>query len=262
MKRKEADIDCKGNSKQIPPSRVYKEIPTNREATVKHIGATSERKDVPVPWWKQTKQRKTRIDDPISPTSEPLPGLLLFEGFITEKEEASILAELDGSCPEYRHEFLPWKQSSFNGPNKGKRWGVHCNLRDRRVTSPENPMPHFFDSIVLQKLKRVVSMAGCIPNEANAIDYHRKQGHSLQSHVDDRQLSKEPIANLSIAGDCYMTFCNERVPGEEKCVLLRGRTLQVLTGKARYDYSHGIRNEDLLSDRRVSVTMRESPLKT
>jgi alkylated DNA repair dioxygenase AlkB len=57
-----------------------------------------------------------------------------------------------------------------------------------------------------------------------------------------------------------MTFRNERIPGEEKRVLLRRRTLQVLTGKARYDYSHGICNEDLLSDRRVSITMRESPL--
>ena len=121
-------------------------------------------------------------------------------------------------------------------------------------------MPHFFDSIVVEKLKRIGRMAGCVPNEANAIDYHRKQGHWLQNHVDDRQLSKEPIANLSVAGDCYMTFRNERVRGESKRVLLPRRTLQVLTGKARYDYSHGICNKDLLSDRRVSITMRESPL--
>jgi hypothetical protein len=31
-----------------------------------------------------------------------------------------------------------------------------------------------------------------------------------------------------------------------------------LTGRARYEFSHGIENNDLLSDRRVSVTMRET----
>ena len=70
-----------------------------------------------------------------------------------------------------------------------------------------------------------------------------------------------------------MTFRNEKKRGntttsgdasialpQEKRVLLKRRCLQVLTGKARYDYSHGIRNVDLFSDRRVSLTMRESPL--
>ena len=117
-------------------------------------------------------------------------------------------------------------------------------------------------------------MKGSIPNEANAISYERAKGHFLKSHVDDRQLSKEVIANLSLAGDCIMTFTLEkrnklmkhsrngdmRELPEQRKVLLRSRTLQVLTGSARYDYSHGIANQDLLSDRRISLTMRQSPL--
>jgi hypothetical protein len=58
-----------------------------------------------------------------------------------------------------------------------------------------------------------------------------------------------------------MTFKNEKQASSEmKKVLLKRSTLQVLTGKSRYDYSHGISNSDLLSERRISVTMRESPL--
>ena len=61
--------------------------------------------------------------------------------------------------------------------------------------------------------------------------------------------------------DCFMTFKNEKTPGSEiKKVFLKRGTLQVLTGRSRYDYSHGILNSDLLSQRRISVTMRESPL--
>ena len=61
-----------------------------------------------------------------------------------------------------------------------------------------------------------------------------------------------------------MTFTNvatnRNVAVHSKKVLLKRRCLQVLTGKARYDFSHGIEKSDILSERRVSVTMRESPL--
>jgi alkylated DNA repair dioxygenase AlkB len=200
----------------------------------------------------------------VQPITMPIPGLFLVENFISEEEEQLILKTLDDSS---RNDFLRWNPSKFNGTHFGKRWGVHCNLRTRTVTPPEHPMPRFIHDILIPKLQALnipaIQKTDWIPNEANAIDYRRKQGHVLKSHVDNRQLSKEPIANLSLAGDCYMTFCNEKikcVPPLERKVLLKRRCLQVLTGEARYDYSHGIHNQDLLSDRRVSLTMRESPL--
>ena len=196
----------------------------------------------------------------IGPTSTPLPGLFIYENFVTAEEEHTILQGLDTS------DVLPWKPARFNGQNMGKRWGVHCNLRDRRVDAPEHPLPTFLQEIILPKLKLLSPMSGCVPNEANAIDYRRARGDWLQAHVDDRKLSKEPIANLSLAGDCYMTFESQgqsRTTNESKTkVLLPRRCLQILTGRARYNFSHGIANEDLVSDRRVSITMRESPLTT
>jgi alkylated DNA repair protein alkB family protein 4 len=137
-------------------------------------------------------------------------------------------------------------------------------LRDRKVYPQDNPLPPLLLNLI-DRISQLQIMKGCVPNEANAIDYHKKNGDYLKNHVDDRQLSKEPIANLSLAGDCFMTFRLERhtapqhFPKERK-VLLKRRTLQILTSNARYDYSHGIQNEYLLSDRRISITMRESPL--
>ena len=202
--------------------------------------------------------------DNIPPTCEPIPGLFIYEEFITVEEERQILSELDGSDAASVGEFLPWKLANFNGPHLGKRWGVHCNLRDRMVEAAENPLPNFVKQILMPKLLSLQPMNGCVPNEANAIDYRREQGHHLSAHVDDRKLSKESIANLSLAGDCYMTFRNvapnRNTAVTVKRVLLKRRCLQILTGKARYDFSHEIQDADLLSDRRVSVTMRESPL--
>jgi alkylated DNA repair dioxygenase AlkB len=198
--------------------------------------------------------------------SEPIPGLFIYEDFITEEEEALILAQLDGTEDAQRNEFLPWKPGNFNGTHLGKRWGVHCNLRDRKVGAAENPLPHFIRELLFPKLKQIRPMDSVIANEANAIDYRRNAGHHLLPHVDDRKLSREPIANLSLVGSCYMTYRNvnshRNTAVKEKRVLLKPRCLQVLTGKARYDFTHGIENSDLLSDRRVSITMRESPLST
>jgi 2OG-Fe(II) oxygenase superfamily len=260
--------DCNGDSDQA----ITQKAPPNDDLEHVKVSLVSNKILAPiqtdhVPWWKFSAAMipsldGPRINEPILPTDEPIPGLHLFHEFISLDEEQCILDELDGKRnPEL---FLPWKPARFNGQHCGKRWGVHCNLRDRRVGAAENPLPKFFGTILLPKLKRITSMKGCLPNEANAIDYHSANGDYLKDHVDDRQLSKEPIANISIAGNCYMTFIYQKKriigPREQLRVLLPRRTLQVLTGSARYDYSHGIRNEDLLDDRRVSVTMRESPL--
>lgn len=205
--------------------------------------------------------QKKKVDSSfVSPTAEPLPGLFIYENFITEEEEAAIIAALDEESVT-----LPWKASNFNGPHFGKRWGVHCNLRDRRVGEAENPLPDFVTATLLPKLQQLQPMATIVPNEANAIDYRKDKRHFLKAHVDDRQLSKEPIANLSLAGDCYMTYTNvsphrNTATTASVKVLLKRRTLQVLTGKARYDFAHSIETDDLLSERRISVTMRESPL--
>mmetsp|Transcript_13162 Transcript_13162/g.24735 ORF Transcript_13162/g.24735 Transcript_13162/m.24735 type:complete len:400 (-) Transcript_13162:1528-2727(-) len=197
--------------------------------------------------------------------NEPLPGLFIFEDFITPQEEEEIISMLDGKG-SHADSFLTWKASKFNGKHAGKRWGVHCSLKDRKVYPQDTPLPPLLLNLINAKIRQLQEMKGCIPNEANAIDYRQKNGDYLKNHVDDRQLSKEPIANLSLAGDCFMTFRLERhsapdhFPKVQK-VLIKRRTLQVLTSNARYDYSHGIDNEDLLDERRISITMRESPLR-
>lgn len=209
-------------------------------------------------------QQPPTVDQSLqSSSNQPLPGLFIFEEFISVQEEEEIISMLDGKG-SHADSYLPWKPSKFNGRHAGKRWGVHCSLRDRKVYPEDNPLPPLLLNII-DRIRQLQIMKGCVPNEGNAIDYHKKNGDYLKNHVDDRQLSKEPIANLSLAGDCYMTFRLERhtlpqhFPKEHK-VLLKRRTLQVLSSNARYDYSHGIQNEDLLSDRRISITMRESPL--
>ena len=54
------------------------------------------------------------------------------------------------------------------------------------------------------------------------------------------------------------TDASENVLKDIYRVFLPRRTLQILTGRARYHYRHGIHNADLSSERRISITLRES----
>lgn len=97
------------------------------------------------------------------------------------------------------------------------------------------------------------------PNEANAILYNRLSGHILGPHCDHRALSGAILATLSLAGDCTMTYTKaQQLPAERHQVLLPRRTIQIQTGTTRYNYMHGIRNEDLPPPpgTRVSITFR------
>ncbi|MCO5591181.1 hypothetical protein L7F22_045162 [Adiantum nelumboides] len=72
------------------------------------------------------------------------------------------------------------------------------------------------------------------------------------------QLSGTVVVNVSLCGDCKMTYERERGPRESYKVLLRRRCIQVLTGESRYNFTHSIHNDDLLESRRVSMTFRQS----
>ncbi|PNH07326.1 hypothetical protein TSOC_006221 [Tetrabaena socialis] len=63
-----------------------------------------------------------------------------------------------------------------------------------------------------------------------------------------------------------MTFGRQGAAGAregERQVLvpLAPRTLQILTRTARYSWTHAIAAEDVLDERRVSITFRHSPLR-
>ena len=109
------------------------------------------------------------------------------------------------------------------------------------------------------------------PNEANAIDYRRQLSHFLAPHCDDRRLSGAVLVNLSLAGDARMRYTEDRPVARQKLarattvtssksvlVLLPRRSLQVQTGRVRYNFRHGIAAEDFLHERRVSITFRQN----
>jgi alkylated DNA repair dioxygenase AlkB len=103
-------------------------------------------------------------------------------------------------------------------------------------------------------------LASFTATEANAIDYSKREGHYLGAHVDDRQLSGPLILNLSLAGDATMTYTHDKSRAMPVRVPLPRRSLQIQAGEVRFSWQHGILNDDLPAERRVSITFRQAPL--
>jgi alkylated DNA repair dioxygenase AlkB len=218
-------------------------------------------KNIVSAWWTHASRQGTLRKSEealILPSLEPIPGLYLYYDFVTEEEEDVIMKELNDKS------VVVWKRQRHTGSHSEKRFGVDHDLWSRDTRPPKYTLPAFMELILIPRLKRVAAMRGCVPTEVNAIAYRQSHGDSLQAHVDDRKKHSEPIANLSLCGECLMTYANtspdRNLAVPEQKVLLKRRCLQVMTGKARYDYSHAIANKDLLSDQRVSLTMRETKI--
>ena len=209
--------------------------------------------------------------------SHPVPGLYIFPDFLTPEEETSLLADLVDPTKETQR-FSSEKY--LNGHHLNMRWGFHPNSEEEERLickgTPSQPLPDYITSLLLPKLSPLFSIVQGLRTfnmtEANAIEYdkHSPNLHDLKFHMDDRVLSKNFILNLSLKGDCKMSYKCEKLPsnqglkrvdyivGEERKVELKRRTLQIMSGESRYNWKHGIYHEDLLDRKRVSITFRET----
>jgi len=201
------------------------------------------------------KRRRTEEpeDSPYRAVPHPsLRGCFLVADFVSEEEEAALLRFVDGA------DAPPWRVSNWNGAHRGKIWGVKTDFAKRTFSEPDHAMPDAFREII-RRMRRVRELREFFPNEANAIDYRRREGHSLAAHCDDRALSGAVLVNLCLAGSAVMTYERDQGAGEESYRAdLPRRALQIQSGFVRFNYKHGIANADFLDDRRVSITFRSN----
>lgn len=213
-------------------------------------------------------------------TVTELPGLIVIPNFITEEEETELIKCLDDDS------LMSWKISSFNGNCFSKYFGVKTQfglpnelrlVRSNETQNGEHDMPQELHPFVL-RLQRFVGLHAhhlpnelrdFKPNECNINSYFPAQGHYLRPHFDDRTLSGPVLMNLSLCGAARMTFAkptNANLPTSAIAtgtfthyvpIQLPRRCLQLVTGVARWSYTHEIKHEDLLTPRRMSITWRQ-----
>lgn len=226
-----------------------------------------------------------------------IPGLYLLTDFLSEPEEAALTSWLDVGSQEWRHSSFNGECRSKNWGARTDL--LHRRVRPADASLGEQDMPQELLSLaarlrdcvagsrvppsVPQPL--VAAIKDFHPNEANANEYVRARGDSLTPHFDDRFLSGTLLVGLSLVGDCVMTYhehpsarrgrsgcegccaCGPRQgraaarlpPGPGRRVLLPRRSVQVVTGKSRFEFTHSIHGGDLpASGRRLSVVLRQA----
>ena len=213
--------------------------------------------------------------------NQPVPGLFIFPAFLTNEETTTLMEALHNPNIEPQSFAL----GHFNGQHLNIRWGVHpITSKEEELASGGNPspcLPGYALDLILPKLeglkKRIPGLHGFNILEANAIEYCKTNGDSLAFHSDNRFLSKDLILNVSVSGECEMSYRCTALPtkkglskkpdyevGDVRKVLLQAGTLQVMSGESRYNWEHGILNKDIKSSvdnptgKRISMTFRET----
>lgn len=83
------------------------------------------------------------------------------------------------------------------------------DLKERRVLPATHALPAQLQQLARRMRQSIPVLHAFHPTEANAIAYHKSQGHVLRAHVDDRQLSTGEIVTLSL----LVSILRAGVPG-------------------------------------------------
>ncbi|KAH8348140.1 hypothetical protein KR084_004707 [Drosophila pseudotakahashii] len=163
----------------------------------------------------------------------PLPnGLLIISDFVSEDEESTLLKAIseDG------------RTSKATGTLKHrhvKHFGFEFLYGSNNV-DPSKPLEQSIPAACDILWSRLPSSASCwdwsTPDQLTVNEY--EPGHGIPPHVDTHSAFLDPILSLSLQSDVVMDFRR----GEEQVqVKLPRRSLLIMSGEGRYDWTHGIR---------------------
>lgn len=180
-----------------------------------------------------------------------IPGLSLFEDFITPQVETQLTADIDS---------LPWDDSLHRrvqqyGPRYVHRTGSMAGDGLR-------PIPTCLQALIA----RLGAIMGEVPNQIIINEY--LQGQGIAKHIDSPEFFGEVIASLSLLSGAMMRFDDLGPPEIRKRheLYLQPRSLLVLRDEARSQWRHEVpkRSADPVGksmierSRRISVTFRQA----
>ncbi|ORX52721.1 hypothetical protein DM01DRAFT_290212 [Hesseltinella vesiculosa] len=185
-----------------------------------------------------------------------VPGLVLYEDFVTKQEEAALIQAVNEQ---------DWSGIGI-GPNpelkrRTQQYGHLFSYRFRKVLEEYGPLPSFVDDLVVRIMNH--QLMPHRPNHLLVNEYN--QGQGIMPHTDAPALFGPSILSLSLLTPCLMKFIHVETK-EETDIYLPARSLITMTGDARYLYKHGISKdlEEVAPDgthfergKRISFTFRE-----
>ena len=176
-------------------------------------------------------------------------GLTYIPDFITREEERALISSIDEQ---------PWLNDL---KRRVQHYGYRYDYKARTVTGDAylGPLPDWLQPLAQRLYKDGPFPA--VPDQAIVNEYLPGQG--ISAHIDCVPCFADTIASLSLGSPTIMQFTHPHT-GEKRDLLLKERSLIVLSAEARYEWTHAIpaRKSDIISgikvnrDRRVSLTFR------
>ncbi|XP_042542453.1 alpha-ketoglutarate-dependent dioxygenase alkB homolog 4 isoform X1 [Dipodomys spectabilis] len=204
----------------------------------------------------------------------PFPGVTLIEDFVTPEEEAEMVCLMDQD---------PWKLSQ-SGRRK-QDYGPKVNFRKQKLRMAGfQGLPSFSQELV-QRMGLYPELEDFQPVEQCNLDYSPTRGSAIDPHLDDSWLWGERLVSLNLLSPTVMSMGREAsgslllspappaspeasmdsMLGPSRSVLCHEvevavpvprRSLLVLTGAARHQWTHAIHRRHIKA-RRVCATFRE-----
>ena len=177
------------------------------------------------------------------------PGATYYEDVIPMDEQAGIVARLDDG---------PWSTAL---KRHVQHFGYRYDYKARAVAESAylGDLPDWLRSLSGQLVMR--GFFEDLPDQVIANEYLPGQG--ISAHVDCIPCFDDTIVSLSLLSTCEMVF-RKRHSAATAALALRPRSVIVLKGAARYDWTHEIpaRKSDVVDgakvgrERRISLTFR------
>lgn len=156
-----------------------------------------------------------------------VPGLKLLKDFISEEEEKDLLQAID------KHE--------WQGDGKGKRriqqYGAIYDFDKHEVKRMDENKVAGFPDFFKPYLERISPFLSKPVQQAFVNEYVHHQG--IAPHIDNPDDFGPEIISLSLNAPTVIVFANLEKT-EQHHVLIPPRALLIMTGKARYEWTHEI----------------------
>jgi len=182
---------------------------------------------------------------------EMVSGLRFLENYVNQPEHDLILSSIDGE---------PWLNDL---KRRVQHYGFKYNYKSRSIDHGMyiGQLPDWSNALCRRLLAdRLISY---LPDQIIVNEYFPGQG--IANHIDCEPCFNDTIISLSLISTCVMDIINKEDPTKRLELLLPPRSLVVLSGEARYRWTHGIagRRVDefngvkIVRERRISLTFRK-----
>ncbi len=172
-------------------------------------------------------------------------GLIYIPDFITKEEERALINNIDAQ---------PWLTDL---KRRVQHYGYRYDYKARAVTNEAylGEIPEWIAPVASRLYDQ--KLFNKIPDQAIVNEYDPGQG--ISAHVDCVPCFGDVIASLSLGSSAIMQFTHPQ-SGERQELYLQERSLIVLSGAARYEWTHSIpaRKSDVVQGCKIERTRRLS----